>query len=135
MGALSDIYDNHALDALLGDNHSATWPTTVYIGYSSTAPAKDGTNVTEPTDAAYARQAVGNSSVNWPDAASGTKSNGVAIIFPTATADQGTILYWIMMDDPTAGNLAASGALISPVAVGIGITPDFPPTTLVIGAD
>lgn len=117
--SFTDYLENKLLDHILGGG-DYTRPATVYVGVSSTAPADDGTNITEPSGGSYARVAVTNNATNWPAASGGSKSNGTQISFPVATADwlaAANITHFFIADDPTAGNILGSGALDSPVTV------------------
>jgi hypothetical protein len=87
----------------------------IYVGLSSTTPAEDGTNVTEPSGGAYARVLV--AAGNWNAATSADPSlidNSAEIAFPTATADWvggSNLTYFVIFDASGAGNLLMAGAL------------------------
>lgn len=76
-------------------------PTAYYVGLSTTAPAADGTGVTEPTDAAYARVLLTN--MTAPE--DGVVKNSVAIGFPDSTEDWGEVTHFVIYDAQTGGNL------------------------------
>lgn len=136
MGALSTTYDDNVLDAILGDGHASNMPATVNIGLSSTQPAKNGTNITEPPGGVgYARVAVANTTANWPAASGGSKSNATTISFAQATGNWGTMAYWVMWDNSATPVFMAYGALQSSVSVTSGVTPDFPAGALTLAAD
>lgn len=81
----STTIDNTILDHFFG---KATWAATAdnrYVGLSSTTPAKDGTNVTEPSTGSYARVQLVAADIDA--AASSTTSNNADQTFPQATAD------------------------------------------------
>jgi len=130
MGRFSDTIANAALDAILGDGS----PATVYVALSLSVPANDGTNVTEPSGGSYARVAVTNNSTNWPDAVARSKSNGNAIVYPTATADWGDITDFALYDASTAGTFMGWGALDTLATINTGSTPSFPAGSLVVNA-
>ena len=115
--AFTDAVDQAFLDYFL-----TTY--TLYAGYGTTEPSKDGTGATEPSDAAYARVAVESS----PGMArTGSEiDNDDAIEFAEATEDQGTITYAYLFSAETAGNLIWFGALTASKAVPTGSTPRFP---------
>lgn len=117
MGVLSDLGAGKTLDAMLGGSRGTAWPATVYLAASTTDPA---TALTEPTGGAYARVAITNDSTNWPASSSRQKANGVAVTFPTATANWGTIGWVALLDAATAGNQLAYDALTTaqPVTTG-----------------
>ena len=84
----------------------------VYVALSSTAPALNGTGVTEPTGGSYAR--VSAPANSFAAAANGSISNSAALTFPTATADWvggANITYGLIYDAATGGNLLGYGAL------------------------
>lgn len=84
----------------------------MHVALSTTAPAEDGTNVTEPVGNGYARQPAGASV--WNDATLADPSlidNQSIIDFGTATGSWGTVTHVVIFDALTAGNVIASGAL------------------------
>lgn len=125
MAGFSDYTELALLNHLFGDP-AFTAPTNVFVALSTTAPADDGTNVTEPAAGAYAR--VSTAAADW-DAATGTapvsKSNGSVITFPAATASWGTITHFALYDASTGGNMLASGALTTSKLVDNGDTASF----------
>lgn len=83
-----------------------TLPTVLYLGYSTTAVAEDGTGVTEPTDGAYARKPLDNNTTNWQNLISGTgRQNAVDVNWNAASTNQGTITYLTIHDALTGGNV------------------------------
>jgi hypothetical protein len=109
MSALSAYLENKIADHLLGAV-AFTAPTTVYLALYTSAPSETGGG-TEVSGGSYARVAITNNAVNWPNAVAGVKSNGVAIVFPTATAGWGAVTHWALFDAATGGNLLFFGAL------------------------
>jgi len=99
VGTLTTTGKNEALDALVSTN------TTLYLalldgGVEETGVGSGGT--------AYARKAI-----TWDAAASGAKSNSVAVVFDNGGAtDWGSALdEYGIYDASTAGNKLATGAL------------------------
>lgn len=86
---------------------SPALPGEFYLGVSTTAPNLDGTGVTEPSDAAYARVKV--TSLSEPD--NGSVKNSADIPFADATEDWGTCTHFVMYDAQTGGNLLMYGKL------------------------
>lgn len=116
-------------------NVAVTAVATHYLGLSTTAPAVDGTGVTEPVGNGYARVAIANNTTNWPNAANRQKSNGAAFTFPTATpAGWGTITHFVLFDALTGGAVRAYGPLDTPTVVAAGETRSFPPGSIVVTA-
>lgn len=111
--SLAHVRANAELDALYG---SGT-PATIYTGLFTASPSADGTGGTEVSTVgtAYARQALTNNATNFPAAAAGVKSNGVAIDFPAATgAGYGTVTHGMYFDALTAGNRFDWAPLVTP---------------------
>lgn len=131
MGRLSNTVMNAVLDKTFG---AVNWtpPATLYIGLSTTAPANDGTNITEPTGNGYARVAVPNDTTNWPTASGRGKTNANAITFPAATGSWGTVTHFVIYDAATAGNFYGWGQLNVPQAVTTGIAPSFATGSFVV---
>lgn len=137
MGGLSETYENIALDALLGSGKAAAMPATVYLALFSVI-CTDSSFGTELSGDAYARVAITNNDTNFPAAASGSKSNGVAIEFPEATADWDEALGWALLDhitDSAASNIIFHNEFDSGKTILNGNTATFPIGTLVFGAD
>lgn len=83
-------------------------PSKFYIGLSSTAPALDGTGVTEPTSAAgYARVQLTNMSAPT----NGVVTNEQSIDFDESTAAWGTMTHFVVYDSSTGGSLLMYGQL------------------------
>jgi len=111
----SDYWEDVILDTLIETN--------LWIGLSTADPGDDAAGLAEPSGNGYARVAV--TAATWAAASGGSKSNEVAIEFPEATGSWGTVTYWCLFDAATSGNLLASGALTSGVAIGNGETARF----------
>jgi len=101
-GGISNYLAHKLLDHLF-KTASFTVPTNIYVGYAlgTITDAMSGSSISEPTDAAYARQAHNT----WVAASGGATSNDGAVTFPTATANQGSITYNFTADALTGGNL------------------------------
>ena len=83
-------------------------PAAYYIGLSKTAPAADGTGVSEPpTSEGYTRVAL----VNLSEPTDGVVTNSDVIKFPESTGAWGTVTHYAIYDAATAGNLLMYGAL------------------------
>jgi hypothetical protein len=133
-GNIVDGTANNLLDVLLGAGANSVSPATVYVALSTTTPANDGTNVTEPSGNGYARVAVTNDTTHWPAASSRTKSNGATITFPTATASWGTPTYAVIYTASTGGSVLAFGPIGTPTAIGANAVADFPASSISITA-
>jgi hypothetical protein len=131
--ALEDEFSTGLLEALTSFS-TASGVSLMYMALSSTAPAPDGTNVTEPTGGGYARTLVDTSGtgidlavrqVGWGTSNIAQAYNLANITFPTATAPWSGLTHWAMYDAFTGGNLCFFGALDSTVNVLTGETPSF----------
>lgn len=99
---------------VFGTKTTPAIPTTYYIGLSSTAPAIDGTNVTEPSGGGYARVAF-NSAMSEPTA--GVITNESTVTFAKSTADWGVMTHFVVYDAATGGNLLLYNAMSKPRTV------------------
>lgn len=132
-GSKSDFLENKVLDHLLGAT-TYTPPATLYMGLFTANPSDSGGG-TEVTGGSYARVSVTNNTTNWPAASGGSKSNGTAITFPTATANWGTVTAFGIFDASTAGNLLFWGTLTTSKAVDNGDTASFASGALTVTED
>lgn len=122
--SFSDFMENTILNQVFGAV-GYTPPATVHVALYTVTPNDAGTGGTEVTGGAYARVAVTNNATNWPAAAGGAKSNGVAVTFPQATADWGTVVAFAIWDAATGGNMIVSATLAASKVVQLGDTPVF----------
>jgi hypothetical protein len=120
--SFSNYLENEILDHILG-NASWSAPATTYVALF-TAFTEGGVQ-TEVTGGSYARVAVTNNATNWPAAASGAKSNGISVDFPTATVSWGTVTHFGVFDALTSGNLLCWGALTASKTIDVDDTPKF----------
>jgi hypothetical protein len=84
-------------------NGSATRPTSWFIALYTVAPGEGGGG-TEVSGGSYARQAV---TFTVSGTAPTEASNSVAVEFPTATANWGTVVAAAIFDASTSGNMLA----------------------------
>ena len=94
------------LNCIMGNvfktKENPTLPNKVYLGLSSTAPAVDGSGVSEPlASAGYERVEL----TNLGEPVNGVVSNGGEIQFDESSASWGTITHFVLFDSPTDGNL------------------------------
>ncbi len=104
-GSFSDYYEDVIINHLLRAQ-AFTPPATIYVGLFTAAPTDAGGG-TAVSGGGYARQAVTFSAPTTP----GQTSNSADVVFPTATADWGTIVAFALFDAATAGNMLAWGTL------------------------
>jgi len=129
--SLSNAVKSDLLDAYFNST-ALSPPANVYIGLSSTAPAEDGTNVTEPSTGSYARVTVVNNGAAWNSATvadPSVKDNAAEIAFPESTAAwlaSASLTHFVIYDAATAGNYIGGGALTTARTVdAAGITLKF----------
>ena len=123
--SFTDFLENELLDHVFAAAAFVA-PVTTFIGLSTTTPADDGTNITEPPGgAAYARVSKTNNLTNWPAAVGGLKENGTTVDFATATGAWGTVTHFFIADALVGGNILASGVLTTPKTIDNGDTASF----------
>jgi hypothetical protein len=108
-GFLSEFVNNQVLDCFFG-GISIVAPPTLYVGLSHTRAYKGG-YTSEPSGGSYARVPLANNPVNFPPAASGRKTNGLAIAFPIPSAAWGAISSVFIADAVSGGNILAMADL------------------------
>ena len=86
-----------------------------YLGLSSTLPNKDGSNVSEPAGASYARVKINS----FTAAVDGTVYNTETLTFPKSTEiwfpSDAKAAYWVLFDG--AGNFLSAGELNEPKTI------------------
>ena len=100
------------LNCIMGNvfktKENPTLPNTYYLGLSSTAPAVDGSGVSEPlASSGYQRVEL----TNLGEPVNGVISNESEISFPESSASWGTVTHFVLYDAPTNGNLLMFNAL------------------------
>lgn len=136
MAGFSDTVENAVLDHVLGKT-TYTAPATLYAALFTAAPSDSGGG-TEVTGGSYARVAITNNTTNFPNASGGSKSNGTAITFPTATANWGTVTHIALLDHATnsaGSNFVATAILTASRSVVSGNIPTFAIGTLTFTQD
>jgi hypothetical protein len=106
-------------NAQLDDIFSAT----TYFALSTTTPAADGTNVTEPVGNGYARAEV--LAASMAAAAAGAIDNSAVITFPEATGSWGTITYMLVYDVSSGGTPRYAISLTASKLISSGEIPRF----------
>lgn len=108
-----------------------------HVGLFTVVPADDATGGTEVTGGAYARQAYAKNTTNWGSSSAGSAGNPatidnlVAVTFPEATANWGTVKGWGYFTASTAGTLLYFADLDTNKAVDNGDTAKFAVGSLV----
>lgn len=80
-----------------------------YLALSTTAPAANGTGITEPSTSGtgYTRMKI----ANFTDSAKGVVTNAESIIFPETTNAWGVVTHYAVFDALTGGHPLYSDAL------------------------
>ncbi len=135
MGALTDFGENALLRTIAGTAYSIT---TSHVGLFTASPG-EATGGTEVTGGAYARQprsGIGTAATNYNAPVAGEPSimdNFAEILYPTATANWGTVAAAAVHDALTAGNIIMFGALTASKTVNSGDTFKFNAGALDLG--
>lgn len=122
---------NSILNAFFGRQNQISLGSTCYIGLSTTTPANDGSNFTEPeSDTGYARVLIGNSSQSGTQLMSAASGGSISntdniIFFPEALASWGTITYFGIFSSKSASTPIMFGALSTSISVPSGYIPIF----------
>ena len=124
MSAASNYLENKILDHVIGGS-DYTRPATIYFALFTVAPSDAGGG-TEVSGNGYARVAMTNNSTNFPAASGGSKTNAVAVVFPTATGNWGTVSHYGVFDASSGGNLIVHGAMTTAKLVENGDTASYP---------
>ncbi len=132
-GGLSNFAKNGLLNKMFGDV-TFNLPTTLYFSYATTTPT-DAAAGTEPAVGGYARVGLPNTVQLFPQAFEGSKVNALDVVFPEATAAQGTMAALQVHDQPSGGNYLARWELPNPVAVITGMEPTISASSLTITLD
>lgn len=108
----------------------------LYVSLHTADPGEAGSQSTsEANYTGYSRVDVARSGAGWTVSGNNC-SNAAAVTFGACTAGSSTVTYFgIGTDASGAGNLIASGALTSQLAVSAGITPSFGVGELDVNAD
>jgi hypothetical protein len=126
--SFSDYWELEILDHIMNDGaYSAP---TIYVGLSTADPGDDAAALAEPSGNGYAR--VSTAAADWNAASGGSKTNANVITFSEASGSWGTVTYVCLFDAETEGNLLASGALSSGVAITSGKIARFPAGQLTV---
>ena len=122
-GAMCDYLEDALINHVLR-NIALTSPTTVYVALFTVDPTDAGTMTNEVTNvgSAYVRQ-----SVAFGAPGGGITSNSGTVTFPTATADWGTVGWFLITDLVTykAGNALLHCQLDIAKPINIGDTARF----------
>ena len=113
---VSNYLNNNILKALTAEAAFIV-PSAVYVALYTSNPTQADVG-TEVSGGSYARQLV-----TWAALAANNKTNSASITFPTPTGTWGTVTYVALRDAITGGNLLASVALSTPIAITTGTPP------------
>lgn len=134
MGSKSDAFEIDILKAVTAQTTSILQTTAlsgVYVGLFTVNPT-DSTAGTEVSGGSYARV---NSKTKWGTPSAGSVSTNADLVWPTASADWGTITGFAIFDAATTGNMMYWGALNASKVVSSGDTFSILATNLTITED
>jgi hypothetical protein len=126
-GSKSNYMEDKVLNLLRGTDFTA--PATIYVGLMTAAP-DEGSAGTEVSGGSYARTAV-----TFTAPASGAIENNADVVFPTPTADWGTVVGWGLFDASTAGNMLYFFNLSANQTINTGNEVKFPAGDLTVSED
>lgn len=110
MAAMSDFLEAQLLN-LLFRTQVAWKPAAIHVALFTAAP-NDAGGGTEVSGGSYARAQVTQADAQWNAPTTGGLIDNVnAIVFPTPSANWGTVTHIGIFDASTAGNLLLHGAL------------------------
>lgn len=115
--SLGDYLESAVLNLQYG-NQALTPPATLYFGLSIGDPGDDGASIVEPAGGAYVRLAKDNNTTTFAAAASSTKAVQIALEWPQATAEWGTITHAFIITAASGGTFYGRWALPVPQYVG-----------------
>lgn len=121
MGSKSDAFEIDILKAVTAQTTTILTTTAlanVYVALYTVNPT-DSTAGTEVSGGSYARV---QSKTKWAVPSAGSVSTNADLVWPTATADWGTITGFAIMDSLTGGNMMYWGALNASKVVSSGDT-------------
>lgn len=135
-GSKTNYLENKILDGVLG-GPAFTLPSSVWVALSTAVYSETATGsaMNEVSGGSYARVEVTNNDTNFPAAASGSKSNGTAVQYPTATGSWGTVRSFYIVDAASGGNCLYGGDLTTQRSVISGDTVSFAAGSIVITED
>ena len=102
-------------------NTAFTPPTSIKVGLSTTKPAPDGSNITEPSGGGYAR--VTTAPTAWERHSDGKARNSSVVSFGTASGSWGVIAWSFIMDQ--ADNFLGYAPVSPSRTIGDGIDVSF----------
>lgn len=120
MSKMSDYLEQNLRKHLFRTG-SYTKPTNLYISLHTADPT-DAASGAEVSGGGYARVQRDPLDANWtaPDTTGGLTDNAADIVFPTPTANWGTITHFAIWDAASAGNMLVYGALTNAKTVNNG---------------
>ncbi len=120
---ISNYLGNAILDYVFSGGTLAK-PTSIKLKAFTSMPNAAGTGGTEVTGGAYAAVTVTANTTNFPAAADRSKTNGVPITFPQASASWGAVAGLAAYDEND--NLLMTAVFAAPRTVGQNDTLSFP---------
>jgi hypothetical protein len=116
------VYGQNYIVGLLFGRTPTAPPTTYYVAMMTQAPdvTNDGTQLSEPVGAGYARISIPNDGTTWGAPAGGVVANINTVTWAAATADWPTTSHYALCDAATGGNVYLFGTFRTPRKVSAG---------------
>ena len=92
-------------------------PNDFYLGFSTTSPNEDGTNVTEPSTSDYERIRLSRAEDVFAESEDGVVRNETALYSVNTTNSWGELTHYCVFDAQYEGNLLFYGELSRPRTV------------------
>jgi len=136
MAGMSDFLEDAILNQLFRTSPYVP-PATLYIGLSTTNPADDGTNFTEPSGNAYARKDVTREDAQFtaPGGTGETKNVNDVIFAQASGGAWGIVTHFGVFDLLAGGNMLWSGTLLASKVINDGDQFKFPADQLIATLD
>jgi len=103
--------EENALLSLICGKTAYTLPTALYVGLFTAVSDQEAASVTEVSGGSYARVDTIGGGSKWGTASGGSIATSADIVFPTATADWGTVTHIGLNTASSSGTWKWIGAL------------------------
>jgi hypothetical protein len=133
---LKHIFQNAALSGI-GDTTglpASTAAGCLYVAIGTAMSDGEIPTFTEANYGAYARVGMCRSAAGWT-VTNNVACNTAAVTFPQAISGTNCACYFAIFDCLTAGNHLINGTITTPLAISVGITPEFATGTLCVSLD
>lgn len=130
MANLSNYLEKKLLDHANGVL-AFTMPTALYLALSTADPTDDGSGLTEPTGAGYARQPLAMNAADVNNAS----GNSTDVTFTASGGNWGTITHVAIFDAATGGNMLWHGPMAAAKTINDGDSLTFRAGDIILSLD